>query len=319
MALKAPRPRYKYIQDALLYLTRLEDRPWWLAGVAYRWCAVIWENRQACKDWELLLFLSLEVGFRCYDPLENRCFADLTHTEHHRELADAVFKSDRCETIADLLCALNTPSRDEPAVKSFGICKQYIADLHNCLTAPFSPRLRRLVMRSAVLIGYKGFEEAGIERFVGLLNHLHTDAEETGSPDGWASLLLETAESHEGRQYLVVQSWEFLAKLAASTPWGLSFTSYPPCVTSSLLGAQEWGKLECWMGVVWTTWPPDTDDVQEGLEHAMEHLIRQRPGAFLKLAQWMEQWKDNWGKLGFGVAAPASFQRICEQAREAAL
>ena len=313
-ALNYPHPRYEPIGNMLLYLTKLENRPWWFTKIAYEWCAVIWENRQSCGDWEFLLFLSMEVGFRRLDPLKRWHLTNLTHTKHHQELADVVFKSNRREAIADLLWALTVCDDRGPAVKSFGICKQYIVDLQNDTTVPFSPRLQRLVMDSIALIGYKGFEEVGFERFVGLLNYLHVGAEETLIPIEWSSILLETAQSPEGHRHLTVQSWELLAKLTTSRRWRLSGTTYTPCITLSLLEAQEWDKLECWLGVVWVMWPPETDSISEDLKCAMESLFFQRPGAVRKLTQWMQQWSE-----GRRANVPESFRRICEQVHEAAL
>ena len=217
-----------------MYLARLEKRPLWLEKIAYGWCAVIWKNRQSCEDGEILLSLALEVGFRCFDPQEYLHFTDFAHTEHHRELSDAVFNSNESEAIADLLCALNMCNYKEPAAKAFGFCKQYIADLRSKVTAPFSPRLRQLVINSIALIGYKEFEEVGTEKFVGLLNHLHIGAEDVVITIAWTSVLLKTAQSPESHRHLAIQSWEFLVTLTFSQPWGFGGTEYTPHVTASL-------------------------------------------------------------------------------------
>lgn len=174
-------------------------------------------------------------------------------------------------------------------------------------------------MRSVVIIGPKVFEEVGAEMFYGLLNHLHIGAEETDAPMEWSPMLVDTVKSPEGRRQLAVQSWEFLVKLATLHTWKLSGTTYPPHVTPSLLKSQEWDKLECWMGVVWMAWPPETDKEPEDLKFTMESLFRERPGALRKLTQWMEQRAEHQKKFGLDCAVPASFQRICKQAHEAAL
>ena len=205
-SLNSPHPRYEPIRNALLCLTKLENRPWWLTKIAYGWCAVIWENRQSCKDWESLLFLCLEVGFHCLDPLKRWYITDLNHIEDHRELAKAVFKSNNREAIGDLLWALTVCDNSGPPIRSFAIYKRYIVDLQNDPNVPFSPRLQRLVMDSVALIGRDGFEEVGSEKFVGLLNHLHTGVEETVIPIEWTSILLETARSAEGLRYLAIHS-----------------------------------------------------------------------------------------------------------------
>ena len=129
---------------------------------------MIWENRHSCKDWENLLFLSLEVGFRHHDPHKYKVSTDLPRTENYREFAEAVFKSNRREAIEDLLCALIMSRVKEPTVNSFSFCKRYIIDLYSGVTAPIPPRLRQLIIRSIGLIGCKGFEEVGPGRTVEL-------------------------------------------------------------------------------------------------------------------------------------------------------
>ena len=78
--------------------------------MAYGWCAVIWENRRRWKDREILLFLLLGAGFRRRpSPFP----INLIHTEHHQELAEAVFKSNSSKAIADLLRAMTMCRCDE--------------------------------------------------------------------------------------------------------------------------------------------------------------------------------------------------------------
>jgi hypothetical protein len=310
-ALNTPNPQYRLIGYALQHLTKLESEPSRSEKAAYRWCAVIWENRKSCEEWEDLLFLSLKVGFRHHDPQKFRPEVDLTHTQHHQEFADAVFKSGRSEAIEDLLCALVVYDNSEPAVKSFSIYKQHIADLHNRVTLPFSLRLRRLVIHSIELIGPRGFEEGMAGSFVGLLNHLHISVEDAGWWYDWTSILVEIIQSAEGVRHLAVHVWDFLTEHTTMYPgsFGGGIT-YDPHVTDFLLDAQEWEKLECWLGVVWIVWLPEAGDVTEDVESATNLLFRRKPDAVRKLTQWMEQWSRPWGK-----AIPVSFQAICEQAQ----
>ena len=308
-ALNAPHPRDEIIEEALLYLTKLEDRSGLLAVRAYGWCAIIWANRRSYNCWEGLLCLSLRVGFRRLDP---RAHIDLVLTEHHREMAGSIFESNRCGEIEDLLVALNQHSIGRPAVKSLGKFKRYLINLHNT-AVPFSPRLQQLVLESVALIGYEGFEEVGIENFFGFLNHLSTGVEVTDIPAQLCYTLLDAARSPGGHRYLTLQSWGLLANLTAECSWWC-FVHYNPRVTSSLLEAHEWEKLECWMGVVWMMWPPLISDVPEDLKNAMESLLRNRPGAVRKLTEWMERSSERRKSV-----VPESFEQICEQARQAAL
>ena len=129
----------------------------------------------------------------------------------------------------------------------------------------------------------------GSEKFVGLLNYLRVGVEDVNVLSQWASLLLEIIQTPEGAQHLAIQSWEVLVELAISGAgiWGSEDFIYDPQVTDILLGAQEWDKLECWVGVIWVLWPPETDNTQGDLVRAMVSLLRRRPGAAQKVAGWM--------------------------------
>ena len=129
----------------------------------------------------------------------------------------------------------------------------------------------------------------GSEKFVGLLNYLRVGVEDVNVLSQWASLLLEIIRTPEGAQHLAIQSWEVLVELAISGAgiWGSEDFIYDPQVTDILLGAQEWDKLECWVGVIWVLWPPEIDNTQGDLVRAMVSLLRRRPGAAQKVAGWM--------------------------------
>ena len=307
-ALNTPHPRDRAIEEALLCLARLENRSEELAEIAYGWCAMIWENRQAYNYWEGLLYLSLEVGFRCLDP---RARVNLVLTEPHRQLANSVFKSNSSEAIEDLLVALNEYGRDGPAVRSLGPLNRYILEFHNNIV-PFSPRLRRLVLESVALIGYEGFDVEA-ECFFGFLNHISAGVEVTDVPVELCFTFLKVAQSYGGHRDLTIQSWELLANLIAECSWR-NYVRYNPQVTSSLLGAEAWEKLECWMGVVWMMWPPEYSNAPGDLKTPMESLLRTRPGAVRKLTEWMGRSSEI-----RKVDVLESFERICEQARQATL
>ena len=90
--------------------------------------------------------------------------------------------------------------------------------------------------------------------------------------------------------------------------------AYNPWIATHLIEAQEWSKLECWMGTVWIVWPVGTDGMaEEDFYRAMLLLFRRRPGAFQKLEQWMEQWSKTCDEK-----IPESFRRTSNQANEAA-
>jgi len=299
-------------------LIRLESPPHHLIAMAYEWCSLICENSQGLnlKDRERLLLLSLKIGFRRLDP-GHQWIEDLrlNHTEHHRGLADVVFESGDSEAIADLLHAWTLDGQYyRPTRTLLGICTGHLVDLHN--RVPFSSRLRRLVIRSVEVIGYKGFEGVGVERFIELLNYLHVTVEDMDRKFKWANLLLDTLQSPEGIRHLPHWYWELLVELALTTPRWLRDENpvYNSQVVKSLTEAEEWDKLECWVGTIWIIWPPGASRIKEDdLEWLTLLLFYQRPGAVQKLTQWMERWGGESGK-----EVPASFERICRKVREAA-
>ena len=312
-ALKVPHPQYELIWDTFLYLAKLENRSNLASESAYEWCALIWKNRGSCKTWEDLLFLTLKVAFRPIHP--EKCFfvPGLAHTQHHRELADAIFKSDRQEAIADLLCGLLVFTDEQITVKLTNVCMPYIADLHKNVTMPFSPRLRGLVLCSVQLIDREGVGEGGAGKFVGLLNHLRVGVRDMGQPwdERWTWILAQIIRSTEGVQYLAVQVWELLAELTTAHSRALrNMATCEPQITKFLLDAQEWEKLECWLGVAWMAWLPETDGGAENLKSATNLLFRRKPDAVRRLTKWMERWSENHRET-----IPVPFQEICEQAQ----
>ena len=308
-AINTTKPQHKPIQDVLSDLYRLENRPWCLTEMVYEWCLVIYKNRQRLQDEELIP-LALRAGFRHFDPQDQRIPGSLAHTEHHRGLVDIVFKSEDSEAIADLLHAWTSKGRSHgPAHMLLSTCTGYLIDLYS--RVHLSSRLRRLVIRSIELVGYKGFKGGGTERFVELLNRLHVGIEDMDYRSKWTPILLDTIQSSERAQHLSIHSWKLLAELTILPPLGSGNSAYVPQVTASLLEAQEWDKLECWMGVFWMEWSPQTAAIMEGVERVMVMLFCQRPRAIQKLTQWMELWSKRRNK-----EVPDAFQRICKQPRE---
>ena len=280
---------------------------------AYEWCSAIYGNREHLEHWESLLLVCLEVGFRHLDPWRLPTDIRLTHTEHHRGLVDMVFKSQNSEAIADLLHARTMgyflPDR---AGEMVDFCTRHLDGLHNLVQ--FSPRLRRLVIRFVEVVGYKGFEGAGVEGLIELLDHLHVTAEEMDWNSRWTSLLLNVIRSSEGTRRLSHWYWELLVELAVSEVWWLKSEDTDTLkIAKSLIGAREWGKLECWIGIMWM-FPKLVAIRGKNLEHSTLLLFRHRPGAAQKLEQWMEQWSKQkaWRRV------PESLQRILTRAQEAA-
>ena len=319
LAVKGDPERCRFIPRVLRDLTKLEIRPVCLTVLAYGLCSTIYENREDVDGWESLLLDCLELGFRHLDDRQLPTQIILTHTEHHRGLVDVVFKSRKSDTIADFLHAWTTayppPEQTGEIVR---IRTGLLVSLDSLV--PFSPRLRRLVIYFIERAGYKGFKSARLEKVVELLDHLHLTVEEMGH--AWTSLLLDVIRSSEGPQRLPDRYWECLVELAAEG-CGPEFGDTDTLkITKSLIDAEEWGKLECWIGTVWM-YPNLVGITEEELEHSMVVLFYQRPGAAQRLEQWMGRW-SRWKSIyiagAFGqpkMGTPALFQRVHARAHEA--
>ena len=311
LAVKGDQTRRSFISEALRDLAKLEMRPACLTAFAYRWCSAIYENRENLEDWESLLLVCLEAGFRHLDAWQLYTDITLTHTEHHRGLVGVVFKSQESEVIADLLQAWTL--RDYFSGRAGTLldsCTGHIVNLHELV--PFSPRLRRLVIRLTEIVGYKGPE--GVEKFIELLDHLHVKVEDMEEKDDWMSLLLNVILSSEGTQRLSHWYWELLVELAISEPRLVeSKTAYTLETMKYLTEAQEWGKLECWIGTVWMLSPGAEGRSEEVLENSMTLLFCQRPGAAPSLKRYIERSTQ---KCKTGI--PESFESTLKRAREAA-
>jgi hypothetical protein len=310
--------QYRFIRHALYDLTKLENRPQSLAEMAYEWCSVICENHQRLRDWKELVLLSLEIGFRHLD-LQSRPDPRLRHTEHHQKLVDVVFESRNSEAIADLLHAWIAADRsNQPPHTILSTYSGHLPSLHNLV--PFSPRLRRVVIRSVRLIGYQGFEGVGVERFIELLNYLHLTAEDIRWETTWIDLLLETIRGPGGVLHLSHWCWELLVGLVVSRARqerGTFGNACGPRIMTLLIEAQEWSKLECWMGTAWVMWPPGVGGMtEEGFDCSMLLLFRQRPGAAQKLEQWIKQSSQGMNRER-SERILESFYRVCRHAHEA--
>ena len=279
--------------------------------MAYEWCSVVCKNYSSLEGGKDLLLLSLEIGFRHLNPKYTWIDAKLTHTEHHLQLAEIVFESDNGEAIADLLQVWTSVGDSHTPYTSLKICAKYLIGLHHL--HPFSSRLRQLIMHAILLIGYQEFKQVGVKGFTELLNDLQVHIEDVNDRVGWVRLLLDTVQSSEGIQNLSPPYWELLVMLAVSHSWALEDNTYSPHPMISLKEAEEWDKLECWIGVVWMSWPPEWGETtKEDLGPVTLSLFHQQPGAVQKLEKWMEQWADGQRQI------PESFQQIYKQAHDEA-
>ena len=305
-AIHTSHPHCRLLKDLLSDLASSETQTTHLTELAYEWCSVLCKNYSNLKDGKYLLLLSLEIGF-CHLNLQSEWIkAKLIHTEHHQELANIIFESKSGEAIADLLCAWTSRSYSHQPYTSLNICAKHLIDLHHL--HPFSSRLQKLIIHVIYLISYEKFKQVGVEGFFNFLDDLQVNIDVVDKK-GWAELLLDIVQSNEGIQYLSYPYWELLVEPTVSYWFSPERSTYSPKTVMSLKEAEEWNKLECWIGVVWMLWPLERGKTtEEDLGHITLSLFHQQPSAIQKLEQWMEQLADNWGQI------PESFQRICKQA-----
>ena len=286
-------------------LTRLEVPPPRLPEIAYNWCSAIYENRGKFGAWEYLLLICLKAGFRRLDPWQPPTNILLTHTEHHQGLVDVVFKNPKDKWIVDLLHT-RTLGPHLPWTKNpldYRLI-EHLTEFHT----QFSSRLRRVAMRFVERVGYKGFEHVGVKSFVELLDRLGVEVENMDEKHIWMSLLFDVIRSPEGAQLLSDRYWELLVELVISEQLPPEFGDTDALKIAALLtDAQEWGKLECWIGIVWMC--SDSQDVfnviLEDLEDSVQLLFLHRPDAAQMLEQRMEKWSQR-----HSTYIPESVQRL---------
>lgn len=306
-AIQTSHPQCDLLPYILSDLTRMENHPRNLTENAYKWCSTICKNYQNLENGQQLLFLSMEVGFHHLGPQDPWNVNPLTHTEHHHKLGDIIFESGDDKAIADLLLAWTLGYHYFSSHGPLNAHAEHITLLHEI--QPFSSRLRQVIIYSIEVMGYEGFKEVGVEALIPLLNSLDVALKDMACSWLWLDLLLVVIQFSEATQHLSHHYWELLLELTIS--WSsMQLPTYHPQVMISLKDAQEWDKLEYWIGVIWMVWPPEDDEpMEKELEDGMLLLFHQQPGAIQRLQQWMQQWSDKQG-----LVVPKSFEQICEKA-----
>jgi len=299
--------------------------------MAYEWCSVICENYSNLTDGRFLLSYSLEIGFG-HLGLENiQRIGELTHTAHHRKMIDIIFDEMNPQRIGNLLLALILPCRfagedyDEGVAEilmnldnprqppdpyvSLRMCAGHFAGLGDW-HRPYSRA--PTIIRAIELTGHRRFEQVGLEGMVALLNCLDVSFGDLEDDWEWRNILPAIIRLSSGIPPLSLQWWKILVELAIREPLWVDASATQ--IMTSLERAEEWDKLACWLGVIWSSCPPETDKTTEELERAMQSLSRQRPGTIQELEQWVEQWSSRWGWPCLSDVL-VLFRRICEQVR----
>lgn len=261
-----------------------------LGEAAYEWCINICNHPDKHgSDWESLLLLSLEVGFRHLYSSDKWLPPTSTGAEENREVFDTVLKSKSHEAVVDLIWA--SFMIDEFGHLPLKTCVGYV--LGRSTRDSFSPELRKAFMVCVDRVGVVSLKDIGTKNFVESLNRLDIGAQDAAdlNDEKWAETLSEIVQVTEGAQHLALQGWHLLAQFAAKGL--LKSATYNPEVAISLVRETEWVKLECWLVAVWMMGPPGPGYVAKGLKEAMEFLEQKHPGV---LQQYMENWSENLGR-----------------------
>jgi hypothetical protein len=295
----------RLVRHALQDLIRLESLLLCMAGIAYGWCSAIYQNCERFTDWENLLLLCLEIGLRHIDSRDPNTYTRLTHTEHHQGLVNVVFKSQNSESIVDLLCALTfNGDFSGPENTLVDSCIGHLVDLHRLV--PFSPWLQDQILYFMEDLRHKEFGDAEVKKLIELLGLFNVKANYLRGVrvHRWISFLLNVIQSPGGAQRLPDWHWKLLAELLGPEILPPKFRGTGALrIAESLIGAEEWGKLEYWVITVWPS-PWFLGNTQEGLEIAAEvglqftpamvldKLFEQQPDATEKLEQRREEWRQ---------------------------
>ena len=306
VALGDSHPGRPLVREVLYTLTMMEPTRE-LTEAAYQWCDMLWERARQYSDWEPLLLLSLEVGFRHFHP-DSWGSLRLPRAKYHEKFIPTILNTKNSEAIIDLACASYMVGNFNQGLM---VCDHYIAmDIEPFAPSEKADRLRKVFSACVGLSGVGAFEVVGERSFVNLLNCLHIGLDDLIVPaktTEWAAVLLAIIESPKEFGPLTIGPWRLLTELA--TLGVRESPTYRERVIEYLMGEEAWDKLECWMGFVWMACPPGPRDTMTVFDHAMTSLFDKRRSAAEKLNQWMEQWSQ---ECGFSV--PDNFKRTCKRA-----
>jgi hypothetical protein len=269
------------------------NKPEYLVPMAYRWCSAISKKIRECRGDEPtsedlsstdyhnhnghILSLSLAIAFRHIGSKHVILYGRLSHTPHDEWMLDTISTRGDDDAIAD---AVYVGIVDEQANPS-GSCTHRLLKLTE-RGWPFSPRLRRSILRFVRDRGYSEFREAELE-LVCLLNNLEVSVGEAGNAGrAWTRLLIALLLTRIGQGRLSSHYWLLLGNLISVFPEWHFADDRQTDLMKSLEGAQDWEKLETWMLVIWWSgYYSDPVPIQD-IERSTLMLFRQRPSAIPK-------------------------------------
>jgi len=226
-----------------------------------------------------------------------------------------VFKYGDLGAFADALCAWTSLGNYDYRVPLLGPCVEHLVELARAGTK-FPPRLQWVTIRAISFIEEE-FRRVDVERFVGLLTCLEVGVADIGTEakDTWTSLILRIIESEAGREQLSLGYWELLVGLVGRFTGGLRRVLCDVEIIRSLEEKEDWEKLVCWLGAMWSMQPPSEDQPPvRGVTEATAALFLRVPTALQRLKAWIEGSVEG----SFGRVHEDEFRRVCGPESDAA-
>jgi hypothetical protein len=214
---------------------------------------------------------------------------------------EAAFSTHDDETLADAACAwIAHGAQKPPGSFSRHLTRRLESD------APFSPRLRWMVVREIERNWHGELEAAGLET-IRLLNGLEAGIDDVVDEDAWGSLLVSAICLPSCPEGLSTHNWHVLDGLVSSKWDDRPLPLRNVEVMRSLEEARDWEKLDVWMRVIWKSRRSPTSAPMEDVERVTLELLSQRPYALQRFEELYEQ----------GLSLPLdreALRRICDEA-----
>ena len=247
----------------------------------------------------LLIFITLEVGFRPIMPNHDQPTLHLDHTPHHDSMFKRTFSIDD-EVIADGVCAWIADRDHMPA----GSCVHYLAE-RVAKDKPFSPRLRQMNIH---LIERMWDNKLGVSELetVRLLNHLDFGVDDMEDKEKWVLLLVDVMRSPAGLGGLSIHYWHLLLEILPLTRSSRMKLSSSAVELVRLLedAEEDWEKLEVWLVIGW-----------QRVKHSWEHVKQVTLKHLLRRSSALPRFE---GLAESGKLQPyhrVALQRVCTRAR----
>jgi len=249
-----------------------------------------------------LLSIALDIGFRLAAPSRDQPVLHSNRTPYHEWVFETAFSSRDDEFIVD---AVSAWIMDRGRAPPGSFARYFTGRMER--DTPFSPRLRQMGLRAIERIHDSKLKMSELET-VRLLNCLNVNVDEVEWDYGLVMVLIEVIRSPTGSENLSPHNWRLLDKLAVGVLFHRPLVSRDVEVMRMLEEAEDWEKLEVWMGIIW--WFTPSDDGRgpgstQDIEQATLNLLSRRPSA-------LPRFKDLCDRIR--ASGRDALRRICDQA-----